>query len=62
MYDNAEQISAFGSCFLMASTIDWANHLARFFFSLGASLISAFVVNRIKEYREKKKSCHKEKK
>jgi len=55
-YAHFEQLTAFGSCFtLMSIHINWADKIAGFAFSISASLLSAFLVTLLKEWRARHK-------
>jgi hypothetical protein len=55
-YTHFEQLTAFGSCFtLMSIQVNWADKLAGFIFSISASLLSAFLVTLLKDWRAKHK-------
>jgi len=55
-YTHFEQLTAFSSCFtLMSININWADKLAGFIFSISASLLSAFLVTLLKEWRARHK-------
>lgn len=55
-YAHFEQLTAFSSCFtLMSININWADKLAGFIFSISASLLSAFLVTLLKEWRSRHK-------
>jgi hypothetical protein len=49
-YDHAESVAAFSTCFIAVTTINWQGEIIRFTFGIGASIISAYVVNRLKKY------------
>ena len=49
-YNHAESIAAFSTCLIAVTTINWQGEIIRFTFGIGASIISAYVVNRLKKY------------
>lgn len=49
-YTNAESIAAFSTCLIAVTTVNWQGEIIRFTFGIGASIISAYVVNRLKKY------------
>lgn len=49
-YTNAESIAAFSTCMIAVTTVNWQGEIIRFTFGIGASIISAYVVNRLKKY------------
>lgn len=51
-----EGIMAFGSCFLMMQTIDWTNEIIKYIVSFTMSILSAYVVNRLKKRWDKKEN------
>jgi len=59
-YQNAEVITAMftggtTSYVLMGGGINWSEQVARFCFSIAASLLSAYFVNKIKNFKDGKK-------
>lgn len=50
IHDHAEGIAAFGSCFLVVNTISWQSEIIRFTLGIAASIISGYIVNRLKRY------------
>lgn len=55
IYNHIEVITAFGSCMLIHMNINWADKLTGFVFSISASLVSAYLVNVLKEWKDGKK-------
>lgn len=50
LYVHAESIAAFSTCFIAVTTVNWQGEIIRFTFGIGASIISAYIVNRLKRY------------
>lgn len=55
LYVHAEQVAAFGSCFLVVNTLNWQGEIIRFTFGVAASILSAYIVHRLKKYWNKKR-------
>jgi hypothetical protein len=51
-----EGLMAFSSCFLMMQTIDWTNEIIKYIVSFTMSILSAYVVNRLKKRWDKKEN------
>ena len=56
IHDHAEGIAAFGSCFLVVNTISWQSEIIRFTLGIAASIISGYIVNRLKKYWDNPKN------
>jgi hypothetical protein len=54
-----EDITAFSFCFLVVNGINWQSEIIRFSLGITASIISGYVVNRLKHYWDKPKPKHK---
>lgn len=59
VYNNLEELTALFmggtvSYCLLSVNVNWMEQMVRFFLSIGASLLSAYFVNKIKKYKEKK--------
>ncbi len=50
-----EDITAFSFCFLVVNGINWQSEIIRFTLGISASIISGYVVNRLKHYWDKPK-------
>lgn len=46
----AEDITAFSLCFLVVNSINWQSEIIRFSLGITASIISGYVVNRLKKH------------
>lgn len=55
LYNHAESVAAFSTCFLAVTTINWQGEIIRFTFGIAASIVSAYIVNRLKKYWDKPK-------
>lgn len=58
-YEKSEQIVASGTCYLFLKTINWEDRLITLMFSVGASILSGYVVNRLKKRWDKPKKKRK---
>jgi hypothetical protein len=49
------EITAFSLCFLVVNGVNWQSEIIRFSLGITASIISGYVVNRLKKYWDKPK-------
>lgn len=55
IHSHSESITASITCFLVVNTFNWKYEMVRFVLGIAASILSGYVVNRLKKYWDKPK-------